>query len=203
MRNSIKRAITTVALGVALVSAISAKDANAFLDLNLISATPVGTNTAFTYEVSLVAGFNINENSSLTMFDFLGFQSVSGFTGLNGFSNSLFTITAPATGPTTPLVGADTATPNIFLDSTGSVTTSGSNIILGRFTAVSSFGNVGSPVNPFRADTINQTGNTTAVAGSFVQGPGQVAVPEAGTMALLATGLLGMVGVGLRRRTAK
>lgn len=214
MHNSMKRAITAITLGVALVSTISAKDANAFIDLNLTSTALSGSNTVFTYTLSLNPGFNVDANSSLTLFDFNGLIGTPIFTPTAGNQPNAaipfptFTVTTPATG-TNVALGGSVDSPlvfNIDLNSDGAITGNAQNtsaIVIGTLQATSQFPQFGvGTVNPFTATTQNQGGGV-ATSGSSIQGPGTTVVPEAGTMGLLATGLLGMVGVVLRRRTAK
>ncbi|MBC8138671.1 MAG: PEP-CTERM sorting domain-containing protein [Fibrella sp.] len=207
MRNSMKRAITAITLGVALISAISAKDANAFLDLNLVTGpTDIGGGLfTYLYDVDLISGFNVTNNQDLTLFDVLGIQSAS-FTKIGAYDGT-FAVSLPATGEN-PIIGfTDTFIPNVNLNYTGSSivgpATGSPNLNVGQLLVTSTAGVLQNGANPFSAVTQDKATLNNSFAQSTVDGPGVAIVPEAGTMALLATGLLGMVGVGLRRRATK
>ena len=183
-------------LGVLAIGATSAQAAP--YDINLTSVTPIAGGATYLYTIDLAARESLVSGDFISIFDFGTFTnasaSIAGFT----FTNPFLSPTAQA-GPgaglqSPPPVGADDAgVRNLMAAYTGATITGGSFTI--------------SANSPFTATTSDFSyGMTTDNVGpaqgkiSTVTPVAVPVIPEPGTMALAATGLLPLAGALLRRR---
>jgi hypothetical protein len=185
--------------------------------ITLSGTAPSGANTAYTYNVFLAPGFELDKNGSkgntstgnlFTLYDFVGLvgsPTVSGALHGNGFT----AVTTPFTG-STPSQTAPTDDPtikNITLKYTKNTETSnpasGMNLFLGQFTAISTFGpSSGANITYAAATQKNLPGSLEdeLLANNVSQVVGPTIVPEPATLLAASLALPMLGGLYLRRR---
>jgi hypothetical protein len=207
---------TILMVGISLVPG----QVQADLLITLSSTAPSGSNTAYTYNVFLAPGFeldktgfkgNASTGSVFTLYDFVGLvgtPTVSAALSGNGFT----AVTTPFTG-TTPSQTAptDSATiGNISIKYTKSTETNnpanGMNLFLGQFTAVSTFGpSSGANITYAAATQKNLPGSLEdeLLANNISQVVGPNVVPEPATALSISMTLPVLGGLLYLRRRAK
>jgi hypothetical protein len=201
MRHLRSRASLSALLSAAALFAGSAVKADIIPVFNAV--TPSGSNSEFSYSVSIPDGSRVNTGDYFTIYDFAGYVAGTEFAPA-GWTTSvqLVGITPPTQG-----VADNPGVENITFTYTGIPTIFGPSFPeggVGAFGAESTFGteNPGGTYaahshksNPGKADddTVQENNGHLVVP---------AAVPEASSLMLLATGLVPL-GIMLRRKVAK
>jgi hypothetical protein len=157
-----------------------------------------GGNFQWTYVLSIDTAQRIDilNNSFFTLYDVPGLVTGSSNFTVAATSPLLTEVTTePFTGQTPVGVSANDS-PTIRNISVQFGGTAGPSAILGTLTFLDTFGTESSsPNDQFAGQATNVTNGSRSFNSSFVVGP----VPEPGSLALLSSGMLGMIGMGLRR----
>jgi hypothetical protein len=204
-------------LGLGLLASLASGQARGDILITLAGTAPSGTNTAYTYNVFLTPGFELDKagvkgNTStgdlFTVYDFVGLvgsPTISPALSTNGFST--FSIKNTGTTPVNTAPNDNSALANVTFKYTKSTETNnpaaGMNLLLGQFTLTSTFGPAGTAnIQYATATQKNLPGSSEDehLANNVSEVVGPAAVPEPPSLLLFGIALPLAGGFLLLRR---